>query len=92
MSLDISSISGWAGWAGMALIILAYFLLSIKKLKPHSIIYNLLNLFGGVALILNTVMTKSWPSVALNALWAIIAFFSIFKIRTTRSGYREIKG
>lgn len=92
MSLDLSLISGWAGWVGMALIITAYFLLSIKKLKPHSIIYNLLNLFGGIGLVINTFMTKAWPPFALNIIWAVIAFFSIFKIREhSNPRYRELK-
>ncbi len=79
MNIDIYSI---IGWAGMALIIVAYFLLFLKKLKSISKIYNLMNLLGGAGLIVSTFVTKSWPSMALNIIWAVIAFFSIFQLRS----------
>ena len=79
MIFDIYSIIGWAGGA---LIIIAYFLLSTKKLKSHSVIYNLFNLIGGAGLLVSTFVTQSWPSVVMNAIWAIIAFFSIFQFRS----------
>jgi len=88
MSLDIYSIFGWLG---MSLIILAYFLLSIKKLKPSSIFYNLLNFGGASGILINTFMTKSWPSVALNAIWMGIAIYSVAKQMKTKPVYKELK-
>lgn len=76
----------------MLLILLAYFFLSTKKLKPNSIVYNLLNAFGGLGLIVNTFVTKSWPSVALNLIWVAIAVFAIYKKAKTKPvPYKELR-
>ncbi len=79
------------GWLGMSLVILAYCLLIIKKLKSTSVIYNLLNLFGGVGLIASAFTTKSWPAMALNIVWVGLAVFSIYKIITVKPAYKELK-
>jgi hypothetical protein len=79
------------GWIGMALILLAYFFLAVKKLKANSIVYNLLNAFGGLGLVANTFVTKSWPSVALNIAWIAIAIFSIYKKASVKIPYKELR-
>jgi len=68
------------GWLGMILILLAYLLLSIKKINSSSFAYHLLNLFGGIGIVINTLYTKSWPAMTLNIIWAIIAIFSIINL------------
>ncbi|VVB83016.1 Uncharacterised protein [uncultured archaeon] len=88
MIFDIYQI---AGWLGVVLLIVAYFLLSVKKLKFNSIIYNLLNFLGAIGIIVSTIATQSWPSVMLNFVWAIIAVFSIFKIINTKPVYKELR-
>jgi paired small multidrug resistance pump len=88
MIFDAFSIMGWIGGV---LLILAYFLLIAKKLKSHSIAYNLLNAFGGIGLAVSTFTTKSWPSVTINIIWVGIAAYSIFTIRKTKPVYKELK-
>lgn len=88
MIFDIYSIIGWVG--GIFLI-LAYFLLSIRKLKSNSIIYHSLNFFGAIGLAISTFMTKSWPSMVLNIVWALIAIFPIYKKINTKPVYKELK-
>jgi hypothetical protein len=87
ITLDIYSI---AGWLGMALVITAYLLLALKKIKSNSIKYHLLNLFGGIGLIASTFATKSWPAMTLNVIWGGIAIFSIYKIVTIKPVYKEL--
>jgi hypothetical protein len=79
------------GWAGMILIILAYFLLSNKRLKFNSVTYHLLNLFGAIGIVISTLVTKSWPAMTLDIIWAVIAIFSIYKIMNTKPAYKELK-
>lgn len=88
MIFDLYSI---IGWVGMILIILAYFLLSTKKLKSKSIIYHLLNLLGGAGIIVSAFTTQSWPAMILNIIWMIIAVFSIYKIINVKPIYKELK-
>lgn len=72
------------GWIGMALILSAYFLLSIKKLKANSFSYHLLNLFGGAGIVVNTFVNKALPAMTLNIIWALIAIISIIKISRSK--------
>ena len=88
MTIDIYSIMGWGG---MVLIILAYFLLSIKKLKSISIIYNLLNFGGAGGILVSTFVARSWPSVALNGIMMGIAIYSIAKKINTKPVYKELR-
>jgi len=88
MNFDIYTI---IGWVGATLIILAYFLLSTKKLKSDSIIYSLLNLFGGVGILISAFYAGLWPVVVLNIFWIGIAIFSIYKKIKTKPTYKELK-
>jgi hypothetical protein len=88
MIFDIYSLFGWIG---MVLLMLAYFLLSKKKLKSNYVLYHLLNLFGATGIIASTLVTQSWPAMALNIVWAIIAIFSIYKIWSTKNPYKELR-
>jgi hypothetical protein len=66
------------GWTGALLYIVAYFLLSIKKLKADDLIYQVLNILGGICLIVNSLHQSDYPSIVTNALWATIGVFAIY--------------
>lgn len=66
------------GWTGAFLFIIAYFLLSIKKLKPDKLPYQLLNIFGGICLVVNSFHTHDYPSILTNIIWAGIGVFAIY--------------
>jgi hypothetical protein len=66
------------GWVGAFLFILAYFLLSIKKLKPDRLPYQALNICGGICLVVNSFHMHDYPSVLANAIWAAIGVFAIY--------------
>ncbi|MBC7364031.1 MAG: hypothetical protein H5U07_05760 [Candidatus Aminicenantes bacterium] len=72
-----------AGWSGALLLLLAYFLVSSKKLDGDSILYQLLNLAGSLFLLLNAYHFGALPSVGVNTVWIGIAFFTIIKKRKT---------
>ncbi len=60
------------GWAGALAVLLAYALGSFGVLLPGSAFYQALNVFGSFGLIYNTWKMKAYPSVVLNAIWALI--------------------
>lgn len=68
------------GWIGTFLIVLAYFLVSTKRVSGTSKTYQLINLFGAIGVGANVVYQKAWPSVALQIIWAVIAIYSLIKI------------
>jgi hypothetical protein len=68
------------GWVGSVEVILAYGLNSYQKIKSDSLWYQLLNLTGGIFLIINTVYYGSYPSTAINLVWVVIASIAIVSL------------
>jgi len=65
------------GWVGAAALLVAYAMVSHKKLEGNSPAYQLLNISGSLLLAANTIFYGSYPSTFVNLIWAGIAVFSI---------------
>jgi hypothetical protein len=65
------------GWVGAAAVLVAYFLVSTQRLAGNSVVYQTLNMIGGVCLILNTVYYGAYPSSGVNVVWVGIALYSL---------------
>jgi hypothetical protein len=65
------------GWVGAAALLVAYAMVSHKKLEGDSATYQLLNISGSLLLAANTIFYGSYPSTFVNLIWAGIAAFSI---------------
>ena len=65
------------GWIGATLLLMAYAMISSKKLEPDSTAYQLLNVIGSVLLVAHTIFYRAYPSSFVNLVWAGIAVFSI---------------
>jgi len=74
------------GWTGAALLLVAYAMVSSKKLEVDSTAYQLLNIIGSVFLVANTIFYRAYPSSFVNVMWAGIAIFSIATRRRASSG------
>ena len=72
------------GIVGAALLLLAYFLVSRKKVDGGSRIYQLLNLAGAAMLTVLTAYTGAWAAMGLNIIWALIAFATLGRIAMER--------
>ncbi|MCU1290516.1 MAG: hypothetical protein JWN60_2745 [Acidobacteria bacterium] len=68
------------GWVGAFLLLLAYGLISFKKLEADSQTYQWLNITASILLLVNTIYYGAYPSSFVNAVWTIIAFFAILTI------------
>jgi hypothetical protein len=53
--MDAILIINLIGWIGSAAVILGYILVSLNRLRGDSVVYQLLNLLGGIFLIVNTI-------------------------------------
>lgn len=69
------------GWIGSILLIVAYWLVSKKKLEPESFLYHGFNILGSIMLIVNTCYYGAFPSTAVNVIWVFIGSFYIMKYR-----------
>ena len=69
------------GWAGMVLIVSAYFLVSTNKISSSNRNYQILNFFGAIFVGINVFYQSAWPAFTLQVVWALIAIFSLFKVK-----------
>ena len=74
------------GWLGAAALLVAYAMISSKKLEADSTAYQLLNIIGSLSLVANTIFYRAYPSSFVNVIWAGIAIFFIVTRRRLSSG------
>jgi hypothetical protein len=65
------------GWAGAAALLVAYAMVSFRKLEGNSTAYQFLNIAGSLLLAVNTISYGAYPSSFVNMIWIGIAVFSI---------------
>ncbi|MCX6066525.1 MAG: hypothetical protein NT121_12345 [Chloroflexi bacterium] len=65
------------GWAGVVLLLLAYALVSLRRLDGDSVAFQLLNMAGALLLIINSFYFGAYPSVGVNLAWIFIAIFTL---------------
>jgi len=63
------------GCFGAIIILLAYFLLQTRKLKPESFTYSILNFFGALMLLFSLLYTWNLPAVIIEVAWILISLF-----------------
>ena len=69
------------GWVGTVLYLIAYYLVSIKKVEGDSIPYQSMNIVAGILLVINTFYWRAYPSLGLNAAWIAIGLFTLGRKR-----------
>jgi len=67
------------GWIGMFLVLLAYFLITWKKVDRESKLYHSMNLIGAILLGTNSTINGAYPSSFLNVIWILIAVYGLSK-------------
>lgn len=68
------------GWTGSLCVVLAYGLNSYQKIKSDSYTFLLLNLMGGLCLIVYTGFYNAYANTFLNIVWVIIAIPALIKL------------
>lgn len=68
------------GWVGSFMVIIAYGLNSYQKIKSDSKTFYLLNLVGGIFLIIYSVYYTAYANTFINVVWVIIAIPAIFNL------------
>ena len=66
------------GAIGAFLLLLAFVLNQLKKWKNDDLIYDLVNLIGGLFLVLYAYLLASWPFLVLNAVWTFVSLRDVF--------------
>lgn len=76
-----------AGWLGVVFYVLAYLLLTLRRLTPQGVPFHLLNVLGAIGLIINSFYYGNLPSLAVNIVWMGIGLAAITR-RYVRQGDR----
>jgi hypothetical protein len=74
------------GWVGVAGLLLAYVLVSTKRIEGDSVPYQALNLLGAALLIVNSFYYGAYPSVGVNVVWIGIAIYALMRVKFPSSG------
>jgi hypothetical protein len=71
------------GWVGAALLLAAYILLSLGRLRGASFVYQMMNLVGAAGLAANGFWNGAFPSVALNVIWMAMGIVALVRLPRT---------
>jgi phosphoglycerol transferase MdoB-like AlkP superfamily enzyme len=74
------------GWLGAAALLVAYAMVSSRKMEADSACYQVLNIVGSILLVANTIFYRAYPSSFVNFIWAGIAVFSMATRSRVSSG------
>lgn len=72
----------WTGFIGITLLLLAFFLNLINKIKTDSFTYLLLNFLGAGIACLASVLLNYLPFVILEGCWALVSAVGLVKLAT----------
>lgn len=64
---------------GVLLILIPFFMTTLSWMSDKSMIYFLLNLFGGLLAFWGSLLVKSVPFAVLEGTWTLVAFFGLVK-------------
>ena len=74
------------GWTGAVLILGAYALLSLGKLRAESPSYHLMNVLGAAGFVVNSGWNGALPSAAMNVVWIGIGVYALYQLRQRTPG------
>ena len=72
------------GGAGTVLVLVAYFLVSAGRISSQSFTFQGMNLLGAVLLTIYGFLLFAWATVALNAVWGVIALLALVRVAAGR--------
>lgn len=73
------------GWTGSILYLVAYALISAKKTEGDSALYQGMNIFAGILLVIYTLYLGTYATTGLNAVWIAIGLFTLGRKWLTRN-------
>jgi drug/metabolite transporter (DMT)-like permease len=74
------------GTVGVAVIILAYVLLQIERLRSEQLAYSLLNAVGAMLILFSLYYDFNFPSFVVEFFWLVISLFGVGKYLRRKHG------
>jgi len=75
------------GTLGVGVIIIAYVLLQIERIRSEQVMYSLLNAIGALLILISLYYSFNLPSFIVEFFWLLISLFGI--ARTLRRKFRQ---
>ncbi|HEU0294776.1 MAG TPA: hypothetical protein VFR47_18690 [Anaerolineales bacterium] len=83
--MDTELIIDILGWTGSVLYLLAYALVSAKKTQGDSLLYQGMNIFAGILVVVYSLYLQAYATTGLNAVWIAIGLFTLGRRWLTRN-------
>ena len=64
---------------GVSLVLLAFFLLTLKKVTAQNTYYNFLNFVGAGLACYGSYLIKAMPFAVLEGIWSLVALYGLLK-------------
>ena len=78
--MDLELLVNILGWIGSLEVVAAYGLNSYQKIKSDSLLFYVLNITGGILLIVYSVYKAAYANTFINIVWVIIAIPALIKV------------
>ena len=65
------------GWTGALSAVIAYGLVTTKRLSPDSLQFQAMNIVGAGLLSVSATVYGAWPSAVVNVIWVAIGLFAL---------------
>ncbi len=69
----------WIGIIGVTILLLAFFLNLLNKIKTESFLYLFMNFIGAAIACLASVLLKYAPFIILEGSWTLVSAFGLYK-------------
>lgn len=66
-----------AGWTGAISAVVAYGLVTMKRISPDSLTFQGLNIVGAGLLSVSASVHSAWPSAVVNVIWVGIGIYAV---------------
>lgn len=83
--MDPKFVMNLLGWIGSVLYLLAYALVSLRRTEGASLLYQGINIFAGVRLVIYTLALGAFATTGLNTVWVAIGWVTLGWKWLTRS-------
>lgn len=78
-----------AGWSGAGVLLVAYALVSLRRLRGDGVLFQIMNILGAAGIALHSGTNRAWASVVVNLVWIAIGLVALAR-RAARSGRPEL--
>lgn len=78
----VMQFAGWAdvvGLTGVGLVLLAYFLLQVRRIDPGSVTFSFVNFVGAGCIAVSLLCHWNLPSMVIEIAWILLSLLGIYK-------------